>query len=241
MVLNNSRMLSRQHIYLFLVIPLALNFFLMGFYFSGIDALQQIISVNNGFLTRESGLLEQLENLYLLTIFVMFFYLSIKRINGIEKLFFFSSSLIFLFLLLEEIDYGINLYEFFTHNTVSGSARNWHNESANGTKQNVHHFKQLVDVANFLWFIVLPLIANKIKTPIIKCLIPHRFFIIAFLLTILYSRIAHGLDDLGLSIIDGVYGSLSGNISEFREHNTYYLYLLYAFQIINTKLTLKLK
>ncbi|NOQ93215.1 MAG: hypothetical protein GQ547_01120 [Methylophaga sp.] len=241
MVLNDSRMLSRQHVYLFIVIPVVLNILLMGFYFSGVDALQQIISVNNGFLTRESGLLEQLENIYLLTVFVMFAYFSIKRINAIEKLFFFSSSLIFLFLLLEEIDYGINLYEFFTHNTISGSARNWHNESANGTKQNVHYFKQLIDLANFLWFIVLPLIAAKIKTPIIKCLIPHRFFILGFLLTILYSRIAHSLDDLELSVIDGVYGSLRGNISEFREHNTYYLYLLYAFQVINTKLTLTLK
>jgi len=241
MILNDSRTLSRQHIYLFIVTPLVLNCFLMGLYFSGIDVLQQIISVNNGFLTRESGLLEQLENLYLLTIFVMFAYLAIRRTNAIEKLFLFSSSLIFLFLLLEEIDYGINLYEFFTHNTISGTARNWHNESADGTKQNVQYFKQLVDFANFLWFIALPLIASKVKIPIIKCLIPHRLFILSFILTIFYSRVAHGLDDLGLSVIDGVQGSLSGNISEFREHNTYYLYLLYAFQVINTKLTLTLK
>lgn len=230
-----------QNIYLFIIIPLALNLLLMGFYFSGIDVLQQIISLNNGFLTRESGLLEQLENLYLLSAFAMFVYFSVKRVNANEKLFFIFLSLLFLFLLLEEIDYGINLYEFFTGHNMSESARNWHNESADGAKQNVHYFKQLIDWANFLWFIVLPLVATKVKMPIIKCLIPNRFFIIGFIMTIIYSRIAHGLNDLELSIIDGIEGSLAGNISEFREHNTYYLYLLYAFQIIKTKLTLTLK
>lgn len=228
---------NAKNIYLFIIIPVMLNFLLMGFYFSGIDALQQIIAPNNGFLTRESGLLEQLQNIYLFSVFALFVYFSVKRAVASEKLFFFSLSLIFLFLLLEEIDYGISLYEFFTDNHFSNSERNWHNESLDGNKQNVHYFKQLIDLANFLWFIVLPLIATKIKTPIIKCLIPNRFFIVAFILTILYSRIAHGLDDLGLSVIN----SLSGNISEFREHNTYYLYLLYALQIIRTKLTLTLK
>ena len=213
----------------------------MGFYFSGIDTLQQVVSVNNGFLTRESGLLEQLENLYLLSIFAIVVYFFIKRTDISEKLFFFSLSLLFLFLLLEEIDYGMNLYEFFTGNKMIEPVRNWHNELTDGGKQNVHYFKQLIDVANFLWFIVLPLLATRVKTPIIKCLIPNRFFIIGFILTVIYSQIAHGLDDLGLSIISGVHGSLAGNISEFREHNTYYLYLLYAFQIINTKLTLTLK
>jgi hypothetical protein len=227
-----------KNIYLFIVIPVALNLLLMGFYFSGIDALQQIISPNNGFLTREAGLLEQLQNIYLLFVFAMFLYFSIKRTDTIEKLFFFSLSLLFLFLFLEEIDYGISLYEFFTGEHTKGSARNWHNESADGERQNVHYFKQLIDLANFLWFIVLPLFAAKIKIPIIKCLIPNRFFITGFLLTIAYSRIAHGLNDSDTSAVDG---SLNGNISEFREHNTYYLYLLYSFQIIKTKLTLTLK
>jgi len=230
-----------KSIYLFIIIPVLLNLFLMGFYFSGIDTLQQVVSVNNGFLTRESGLLEQLENLYLLSIFAIVVYFFIKRTDISEKLFFFSLSLLFLFLLLEEIDYGMNLYEFFTGNKMIEPVRNWHNELTDGGKQNVHYFKQLIDVANFLWFIVLPLLATRVKTPIIKCLIPNRFFIIGFILTVIYSQIAHGLDDLGLSIISGVHGSLAGNISEFREHNTYYLYLLYAFQIINTKLTLTLK
>lgn len=229
--------ITTKNIYLFILVPLSLNLLLMGLYFSSIDTLQQIVSPNNGFLTRESGLLEQLQNIYLLSIFAIFVYFSIKRTNPKEKLFFLFLSLIFLFLLLEEIDYGINLYEFFINENIGNSARNWHNESIDSNRQNVHYFKQLIDLANFLWFIVLPLISTKINVPIIKCLTPNRFFIAGFLLTIIYSRIAHGLDDFGFSYR----GSLTGNISEFREHNTYYLYLLYAFQITQTKLTLRLK
>lgn len=232
---------KQNNIYLFIIIPIALNLLLVGFYFSGIDILQQIISPNNDFLTRESGLLEQLQNIYILSIFVMFAYFFIKRSPPSEKIFFFALSFVCLFLLLEENDYGISLYEFFTNNNVNESTRNWHNQSTQDSHQNVRYFKQLIDLVNLLWFIVLPLIANKIKMPMIKCLVPNRFFIIGFLLTILYSRIAHGLEYLDLDIINGSKGSLLGNISEFREHNTYYLYLLYALQIVKTKLTLTLK
>ncbi len=229
------------NIYLFLVVPIILNLLLMGFYFSGIDTLQQIVSPNNGFLTRESGLLEQLQNVYLLSVMLIAAYFLVKRTDIKEKIFFCLVFCVFLFLFLEEIDYGISLYEFFTNSNVGGSGRNWHNESADGNRQNVHYFKQLIDLANFLWFIMLPLFASKINIPLIKCLIPNRFFIVGFLLTIVYSRIAHGLDDFGLSHINGIYGSLTSNISEFREHNTYYLYLLYILQIAKTRLTLTLR
>ncbi|MEA3330230.1 MAG: hypothetical protein U9Q29_00870 [Campylobacterota bacterium] len=232
---------TKKNLFLFIILPILMNILFAGFYFSGIDSLQQIISPNNGFLTRESGVLEQLQNLYLLTIFIMFSYLSVKRSVKGEKILFGFISILFLFLFLEEIDYGINLYEFFMDTNSINEVRNWHNESANGKKQNVHYFKQLIDLANVIWFIIIPLIISKIKVPFIKSLAPHRFFIIGFLLTAILSSVTHSLDDIGLSIINGAGGSLAGNISEFREHNTYYLYLLYAIQIANTKLTLSFK
>ncbi len=230
-----------KNIYLFIAIPALLNLLLMGFYFSGVDFLQQIVSPNNGFLTRESGLLEQLQNICLLSIIAIFSYCFINRIEIIEKVFFFLLSIVFVFLFLEEIDYGISLYEFLTNKNFEGEVRNWHNESDYGDKQNVTHFKKLIDVANALWFIVLPLVVTKINVPFIKSLAPHRFFIIGFLMTLAYSNVAHFLDDAGFSVIDGVRGSLTSNISEFRECNNYYLYLLYSMQLIKTNLTLRLK
>lgn len=230
-----------KNISLFIAIPAMSNLLLMAFYFSGNDVLQQIISPNNGFLTRESGLLEHLQNVYLFGVFLLFLYFSVMRVKPAEKLFFLFLSLMFIFLFLEEIDYGINLYEFLTNRNSSQLKRNWHNESLNGNRQNVRYFKQLIDLANLLWFVLLPLIATTVKIPFVKCLIPNQFFILGFILTLVYSNLAHALHDAGLGVIDGVSGSLAGNISEFREHNTYYLYLLYAFQISRAKLTLTLK
>ena len=232
---------TKKNIYIFIVIPIVINFILMGFYFSGNEFLQNIISPNDAFYTRESGLLEQLQNIYLLVIFGLFLNLSIKRTDKKEKILFSLLSAIFAFLFLEEIDYGMNLYEFFLGHSSGYEIRNWHNQSADGNRQNVHYFKQLIDIANVLWFIILPLVASKIKIPFIKSITPSRFFIIGFALTAVFSSIAHYLYNIGFDEINGLKGSLSGNISEFRENNTYYLYLLYAIQIVNTKLIIKFK
>ncbi len=232
---------TKKNIYLFIIIPILLNLILVGFYFSGVPYLQNIISLNDIFLTRESGLLEQLQNFYLLSIFSIFFYLSIKRKAKSEKIFFLLLSGVFAFLFLEEIDYGRNLYEFFIGHSSDVEIRNWHNQSTDGKKQNVKYFKQLIDLANVLWFILLPLLKVKINIPIIKSTIPSRFFIIGFILTAILSSITHTFENMDLSQINGISGTLSGNISEFRENNTYYLYLLYAIQIANTKLIIKFK
>ena len=234
---------TKKNIYFFIVIPIVLNIILVGCYFSGISLLQHIVSPNDGFLTRESGLLEQLQNIYLLFILFIFTKNIIKREQKDEKIFFTLLSIVFLFLFLEEIDYGLNLYEFFLGHASGIELRNWHNQTVDGHRQNVSYFKQLIDIANIIWFVLIPLLAYKInfQIPILKSLMPNRFFIIGFILTALYSSITHSLDNMGLSIINGEGGSLTGNISEFREHNTYYLYLLYALQIINTKLTLRFK
>ena len=236
-----SKTEKNKNIYLFIIIPVLLNLLLIGFYFSGIEFLQNIISPNNEFLTRESGLLEQLQNILLLSSLIFFLRALIRQPRFEEKLFFLALSIVFTFLFLEEIDYGISLYEFLTNSNFNGSARNWHNQESYGDGQNVKYLKRSIDFANFLWFIVLPLAAVKIKVPAIKCLVPNRFFTIAFILTLFYSNIAHSLDDLGFSIINGASGSLTSNISEFREFNNYYLYLLYALQIVKTKLTLTMR
>ena len=236
--------INNKQIYYFFIIPLFINLILLGFYFSGIKFLQQIIAPTISFLHfyswREFGLLEQLQNIYLISIFVLFLYSCITRQDKKEKIFFFVLACLFLFLFLEEIDYGLHIYEFITGQYSGLEIRNWHNQK-NGKHDNVHFLKLLVDIITILWFVVLPLLADKIKIPIIKCMIPSRYFVAGFILTFLLSRLTHFLNDQGFSIIDGVKGNLFGNLSEFREQNTYYFYLLYAIQIIKTKLTFSWK
>jgi len=50
---------------------------------------------------------------------------------------------------------------------------------------------------------------------------------------ILFSRLAYFLDDSGFGIINLVQGNLSsGDISEFRELNMYYDYLIYVYSLV---------
>ncbi len=237
----NSR---QQNLILFYAIPIAINLLLMFFYFGGIDFLQQIIAPTISFLRvrswREFGILEILQNIYLVSIFSIFFHAAITRQHKQEKIFFSFLSFLFLFLFLEEIDYGIHVYELFKGHYINLEFRNWHNQG-HGKRDNAHFLKLAVDIITVFWFIILPLLSNKIKIPIIKCLLPSRYFVAGFILTFLFSKTAHFLEGHELSIINGVGGNLSGNISEFREQNTYYYYLLYAAQIAKSTLHFSFK
>ncbi len=188
--------INNKQIYFFFIIPFFINLILLGFYFSGIKSLQQIIAPTISFLHfhswREFGLLEQLQNIYLISIFCLFFHSCITRQDKKEKIFFFVLASLFLFLFLEEIDYGLHIYEFITGQSSALENRNWHNQQ-NGKHDNVHFLKLLVDIITILWFVVLPLLADKIKIPIIKCLIPTRYFVASFILIFLLSRLTKNL------------------------------------------------
>ncbi len=229
----------KKNIYLFLIIPICTNCILLGLYYSGITELQQIIAPTIDFLDpkswREFGLLEQLQNICLLSIIIIFFNSFLKRESKPEKLFFLFLSLGFLFLFVEEIDYGMHFYEFITEECSTASHTNLHNLEI-GSNDYGHYLKQFLDLTTIIWFIILPALANRIKTPIIKCLLPTRYFIAGFCLTFVFSQLAHFLDGNDLGIINGVEGNIVDNISEFRELNTYYLYFLYSLQLVRGKL-----
>ena len=230
---------SKQNIYLFIIIPICSNCILLGLYYSGIKELQQIIAPTIDFLAvrswREFGLVELLQNICLLSTFAIFFNAFIKRESKAEKMFFLPLSLIFLFLFVEEIDYGMHVYELIKGEYSGVSNTNLHNLEI-GKHDYGHYLKQFVDLTTIIWFMILPILANKIKTPIIKCLIPTHYFIAGFFLTFVYSQVAHSLEGRNFGVINGVDGNMVGNISEFRELNTYYLYFLYGLQIIRSRL-----
>jgi len=58
-------------------------------------------------------------------------------------------------------------------------------------------------------------------------------FLSAVLIAVLLSKLAHFLNDSGFGIINGVEGKLDNNISEFRETSMYYIYVLYALQLVS--------
>ncbi len=229
--------MKKEKIILFVGIPIFASLLFLGLYFSGIKAAQQLIAPTIDWLLpnswREFGIIEQIQNIYLLAIIIIFTIVVIKRKLMPEKIFFLSGALLILVLFLEEIDYGIHFYEYFTGQASSIEVRNWHNQETNG-KQNVAYLKKIVDLITVVWFILIPIFSYKIKYIPIKSIIPSRWFIVGFIIVFVFSSLAHFLQDMGWGIINGVEGNMVHNISEFRETNIYYLYLLYAIQLVNT-------
>ena len=224
---------------LFVVIPVCLNLLVLGLYYSGYQFAQYLISPQIEWLHhrswREFGMLEQLQNIYLLTIVILFGVAVVNRQLLLERVFFLCGALVMLFLLLEEIDYGIHFYEYYIghESDIQVKSRNWHNNEISG-ESITGHLKQVTGFAMILWFLIFPLISGRVKFATLERIIPSRWFVVGFGLSLLFSSLAHYLDDHGLDIINGVAGSLKGNVSEFRETNTYYLYMLYAMQLFAT-------
>lgn len=224
----------KRALIVFVGIPLLLNALVLGLYFSGVAGLQQIVAPTIDWLLRNSwrefGLLEQLQNLFLLGVIAILFLGIFTKNSLLDKTCMLGGSMVFVFLLLEEIDYGIHFYEFFKGENSGIRIRNWHNQENDG-EQNVKRFKQIMDTLMFLLFILLPLLKNKIPIQFLKNIAPSRWFILGFVLVIGYANLAHFLDDRGQATINGLEGNLSGNISEFRELSNYYFFLIYALQL----------
>ncbi len=225
----------KKELLIYVGVPAFFNALLIGLYFSGIESLQQLIAPTIRGLSsnvwREFGLLEQLQNISLLATIAILSLAAINKKNTLDRLLLLSSVLFFVFLFLEEIDYGIHFYEFFIGDNTGIEVRNWHNQRTDG-EQNVKKSKQLMDILMFVLFIVLPLIRDKISIQFIRNITPSRWFIVGFVLVIAMAKVAHLLDDQGMGVINSTKGNLSGNISEFRELSNYYFFMLYALQLL---------
>ena len=218
-------------------VPLTANSILILLYFSQNTFCQSLISPVIEELPfrcwREFGILEQLQNVLLLAILTILARAALRYHRKADKIFFFTGFLVFLLLFLEEIDYGLHFYSYVTGHNIEGDNFNLHNLRSIGKRQNGTYLKKVADMALILWFIAIPLLNRKRQLPqFLQPVIPSLWFIPTLLIAAGASSLAHFLDGLELDIIDGVQGSLLGNISEFRETNTYYICLLYALQLI---------
>lgn len=228
---------------LFVALPALINLLVIGLYFSGVKKAQELIAPSIEWMPwdswREFGIVEQLQNIYLLIAIILLTAAAIKNTLPLVKTAFFLSVFATLFVFLEEIDYGLHFHDLITGQPSEVEVRNWHNQRTLGEKQNVRYFKPVADALVILWFVVFPLASNKVSYLPIKSIIPSRWFIAGLAVAYIASRFAHYFSGLGLGEIDGVSGGLKGNISEFREASIFYLYMLYALQLYNTNFSFK--
>ena len=233
---------------LYIWVLILFNAFFIGCYFSGVTFLQQLIAptidkANFSFKQmREFGILEMTQNVLLLYICYVLLREMVQRRELLEKLFFGIGSAIFVFLFLEELDYGLHIYKFFTGELGDVQYFSWHNQWEDGVEK-ATTMKKVADLVIGVWFVIIPLL---LSIPILSSLkeriaiTPSRWFIISLILAVVCSKIAHSLDDNGFGVINGVQGNLYKTIAEFRETSLYYLFLLYAIQLKQTLNPLRL-
>ena len=234
-----DQVVMRKPFFFFGFVLMGINVLLMSFYFSGNSLFQSLIVPTLTGLDqnswREFGLLEMLQNVFLIILLVILIYGLIRQEKVLDKGLYIFAVFVFTFLFLEEIDYGLHYYEFVTGDRLQVDQRNWHNEVGADGHQNTRKIKRFSDFLMVITFFLLPLL-SLIK-PLGRRLsrfnfVPVIYFSMSVVLTLILSKVAHYFNDAGFAIVDGVQGKLDNNISEFRETSIYYIYILYALQLV---------
>jgi hypothetical protein len=221
------------------VLPSALTLAMLGLYYSGIAPLQAIVAPIlpglHSFSWREFGALEHIQTLMLLAIVIL---LADAVIRLREPSLKWASALLcaaFVFVFLEEVDYGFHIYELLTGSNQSLSPDNWnrnlHNRSTELGTEYEFFMKSSGDLALLLAFVIAPFMLRNARNATIRLLRPSRWMAATVVVMAVFSVVAHALEDAGLGVIDGVPGPLTRNASEFRELNMYYMFLLYFFEL----------
>lgn len=218
-----------------LVIPAFVSLGLMALYFSGIETLQSIVAPSieglPTFSWREFGALEMMQNLVLLTIIYLLLDAVIRLRGSYVKVGCAVLLVLFVFLFLEEIDYGAHWVGLLTEQKQALSPHTWvrnvHNRLTEDGVQYGSYMKAASKLIVVLLFVVAPFLFRRSDQLAVRLLRPSRWMAATALLMFVLSVLAHELDQAGLSEINGTLGNLEYNISEFRELNLYYLFLLY--------------
>ena len=221
------------------MLPTALSLLMLGLYFSGIESLQSVVAPTlpglHKFTWREFGALEQMQHLMLLAMVALS---ADTLFRTEERLLRIGCGLIcavFIFVFLEEVDYGTNFYEYVTGDNQPLSSENWnrnlHNRYTETGTEFEYFMKSASDAVLVLAFVIAPFLLRGSRNKTIRLLRPTRWMAATVLLMAAFSVIAHALEDAGLGVIDGASGHLASNVSEFRESNIYYLFLLYIYEL----------
>jgi len=212
---------QRRDIFLYLALPAGVGAALVGMFFSGVGWMQSlVVPVGN----REYGLLENLQNLLLLAMIWVGWRSARRAVHGLDRAGWRALCVFALLVLLEEIDFGLHYYESLANvpDAERATVRNLHNQEGV-----LRWIKLAVDSCLALFFVALPWAGRRIQQPTVRWLMPSRGLTVTLLLSVLVSRLAHYGTDHGWP----TNGSIKSNISEFRELFTYYVFLLYLFDL----------
>jgi hypothetical protein len=210
------------------IIPFLVLIPLLIMYFSGVKSAQELVcpSVN-----WELGIVENLQILLLIMILVICVMAIFKKKTSIEKVLFSFLSVFALFVLLEEIDYGAHFMRFFKGRTDTFFVDMTGKANVHNLGNNAKVFKRSIYPLMLVLFIITPFYVHKFKNPILKYLIPNKWFIVTAIITIFSYAVPRLLVDFNI-LEDGGFGV---NIGEFSEIMVYYIFFLYLYEFIFEK------
>ena len=212
----------------YLIIPLLVLVPLLVMYFSGVRWAQEFVCPS---INWELGIVENLQILLLIMMFIISIMAVFRKENKIEKITFSALSVFALFVLLEEIDYGGHFLNYFqgTRDTffveMTGKA-NVHNLG-----NNAKLFKRSIYPFMLVLFIIAPMLVHKFKNPVLLYLIPRKWIVVTAFITIFSYTVPRLLVDWNI-LEDGGFGV---NIGEFSEIMVYYIFFLYLYELIFDK------
>ncbi len=206
----------KQHI-VYWGIPTVVVSSLIAMYFSGNDTLMWNMAPE---VNRELGLLESLQHLLLLVMAIVFARAAWRSQISLERALFTVVSLGMVFVLLEELNY-------FTH--YWWAINGWYFATMPGvnvySKGDVSdNFKDAGDIFLVTFFVLFPLVAARINNAWVKYLHPSRMFILAIIIAVLTSRMAHFLDE-NYAPQNNYF---TDSMGEYRELFVYWIWLTYS-------------
>jgi hypothetical protein len=222
-----------RKITIYLFFPLSITLPMIFMYFSGVNALQHIVSPEFDGLywnsNRELGLLENLQHVIILAMLVIVVraILVVKSPSRRGALALLAVAVAFI--LLEELDWGRHYYEFVmgVPEDQALETRNWHNV---GSRTELT--KLAVDGFMIALFLVAPFALSGSAFPLVRLLTPDRYAAFG-LASMLVARLAiYALEKGGF----GTPGTLDRDLNEFREILTYYLFAAYMFDAFERRL-----
>jgi hypothetical protein len=205
---------------LYVIAPFVVTLTLIGMYYSGVSWLRALVSPD---VNREFGLLENLQVILLLVLFSIPLRGLARTRDRRLRLTLFLLAGACLFMVLEEVDYGLHVVDLARGVTdPEEGVRNLHNLG-----DSTRWLKRAGDLVMILLFIVAPLALRRSRSPWVRYLLPDPYVLGTAIVGVGLSRFAHYLQDTTLQT-----GSISKNVSEFRELVTYYAFALYFHRVL---------
>ncbi len=208
---------DRRRLLLYVVLPAAAVGLCQALYFSGVDWMMSLASPARN---REFGLLENLQNALLLGLALLAWRgARLETARAARWGWRIVAGLVFV-VFLEEIDYGFHFLRLARGEWTGAEKVNLHNQGSLNVL-----LKSASNVVLGVGFGILPFFGKRLPERL-RPWLPSRWTLATLLLGVLLSRIGHHLDE---SVAHN--GSLTSNISEFRETITYWVGALYLWEL----------